>query len=352
MILHYMLQKDECLMISSEDPNIPENVLHLSFIEFDLFLESFKPGLLGVRAIVIPFSFTDEHKGANNGNLFHIWVLNCKYLRYLDLSGSTFEILPRSIKKLKHLRYLALMNNRRIRKLPDSICNLQNLEELILFGCEELETLPKKLRKLINLQRMSITTKQSVLPESDIASLCFLEELNIGDCDNLESLFGGVKLPALRFLRIMDCKNLKCLPLDIHHFPQLEDLCIADCENFEWPGVHEDMNSVLKLKLLLFSMVNVPHSLLAYANTLQTLVFIECYELEELPEGVLNMTCLKTLNILGCPKLMSLPNGIHGLKALEVLVIEDCPILYSKYQPQVGEYWHQISHIKHTLINP
>ncbi|XLT22870.1 hypothetical protein HN873_054162, partial [Arachis hypogaea] len=38
--------KDECLGISSDSQSIPKNVLHLSFIEFDLFLESFKPNLL------------------------------------------------------------------------------------------------------------------------------------------------------------------------------------------------------------------------------------------------------------------------------------------------------------------
>ncbi|MED6164310.1 hypothetical protein PIB30_088499 [Stylosanthes scabra] len=185
----------------------------------------------------------------------------------------------------------------------------------------ELETLPKKLRKLINLRRISITTKQSVLPESDIASLCLLEELNICNCDNLESPFGGVELLALRFLRIITCKNLKSLPLDIHHFPQLKDFSIFKCDNFEWSSVHEDMNSVLKLKLLVFFMVvNIPHSLQAYANTLQTLVFWFCLELEALPEWVLNMTCLKFLHIYGCPKLMSLPNEIHRLKPLKFCI--------------------------------
>ncbi|MED6219476.1 hypothetical protein PIB30_036164 [Stylosanthes scabra] len=267
--------KDECLMISSDDPNIPESVLHLSFIEFDLFLKSFNPNLLGVRTIVVPTENEDRHMGANNEDLFPAWVLSCKYLRYLDLADSTFEILPRSICKLKHLRYLSLRNNTRIRKLPASICNLQTLEELNLSGCVELETLPEKLRKLINMGRLSITTKQSVLPEGDIANLCLLEELHIYGCDNLEAPFVDVKLPNLRFLWISMCKNLKCLPLDIHHFPQLEIIDINQCDNFEWSNVHEDMNSVLWLKILFFCMVvNFPHSLQAYANTLQTLVFL------------------------------------------------------------------------------
>ncbi|RYR01378.1 hypothetical protein Ahy_B06g080253 isoform F [Arachis hypogaea] len=289
--------------------------------------------------------------GANNEDLFPTWVLSCKYLRFLDLGDSTFEILPRSISKLKHLRYLSLGNNRRIKKLPASICNLQNLEELNLRGYVELQTLPEKLRNLINLQRMSITTKQSVLPESDIANLCSLESLDIYGCDNLESPFVGVKLPSLRFLRVMRCKNLKSLPLDTHHFPQLEEFIVDECDNFELSDVHEDMNSALRLKKLFFCMmVNFPRSLHGYANTLQTLVFLRCYELKELPEWLLNMTSLKFLHIWGCPRLLSLPEGIHHLKALEVLRIEGCRKLYKKYRPHVGEYWHQISHIKHIQI--
>ncbi|MED6176225.1 hypothetical protein PIB30_086095 [Stylosanthes scabra] len=114
---------------------------------------------------------------------------------------------------------------------------------------------------------------------------------------------------------------------------------------------YEKMNSTLRLKTLFFSkVVNFPHSLQGYANTLQTLGFVWCYELEVLPEWVWNITCLKFLHIWSCPKLMSLPNDIHRLTALEILRIEDCPELYRKYQPHVGEYWHQISHIKHCDI--
>ncbi|MED6181649.1 hypothetical protein PIB30_021242 [Stylosanthes scabra] len=260
----------------------------------------------------------------NNEDLLIACVSSCKYLRYLDLYESTFETLPGSISKLKHLRYLSLSNNRRIRRLPESICTLQNLEELHLRGCIELETLPKKIRNLISIRFMSITTKQSVLPEDDFAKLGLLEELDIYHCDSLESSFVGVKLPVLRRLRIKRCKSLKSLPLDTHHFPQLEQLVVDECDNFELSKVHEKMNSTLSLKTLFFSkVVNFPPSLQGYENTLQTLGFVSCYELETLPEWVLNMTSLKFLHIWSCPKLTSLPNDIHRLTTLEVLRIED-----------------------------
>jgi Leucine-rich repeat (LRR) protein len=97
----------------------------------------------------------------------------------LDLSDSTYETLPQSIGKLKHLKYLSLENNRKIKRLPDSICKLLMLEMLILTGCTELETLPKGLRKLISLQHLEITTKQFVFPEDEIANLSSLQTLRI-----------------------------------------------------------------------------------------------------------------------------------------------------------------------------
>ncbi|RYR01390.1 hypothetical protein Ahy_B06g080257 [Arachis hypogaea] len=165
--------KDERQLISSDCQNIPENVLHLSLSEFDLFGKSFKLNLLGVRTLLFPFG----RVGANNEDLFRAWVSSCKYLRYLNLDYSTFETLPRSISQLKHLRYLSLRYNIKIRRLPSSICMLQNLQCLLLTGCIEIETLPKGLRNLISLQSMSITTKQSVLPECDIAKSCALMEI-------------------------------------------------------------------------------------------------------------------------------------------------------------------------------
>ncbi|KAJ1429930.1 Leucine-rich repeat domain superfamily [Sesbania bispinosa] len=62
------------------------------------------------------------------------------------------------------------------------------------------------------------------------------------------------------------------------------------------------------------------------------------------------MTGLKRLHILHCPQLLSLPSGMHHLTALEELVIYGCPELCQKCQPQSGEYWHVLSHIKGVFI--
>ncbi|KAL4370669.1 hypothetical protein AHAS_Ahas06G0088900 [Arachis hypogaea] len=338
--------KDVCQLVNSNTQDISENVLHLSFVENGLPYNSIKTSLQGVRSILFPVN----NQGASEAFL-DAWVLNCKYLRYLDLSDSTCETLPESIGKLKHLRYISLCNNKRIKRLPNSICQLQNLQVLDLEGCSNLETVPKKLRKLISLQRLEITTKQSILPESDIAKLNCLEVLCVQNCVNLESLFFETRLPKLRTLEVGGCASLKSLPLDTHHFPQLETLAISGVGNEDWLHRSEDTNAVLRLKTIVLSeMVTLPHSLQQYASTLQTLVIVGCYELEVLPEWLSNLSSLKFLFMAGCPKLKSLPSDIHRLTSLQVLRIINCTKLYGKYEPQVGECWPMISHIKHTDI--
>ncbi|KAL1312419.1 hypothetical protein HN51_039035 [Arachis hypogaea] len=338
--------KDVCQLVNSNTQDISENVLHLSFVENGLPFNSIKTSLQGVRSILFPV----DNQGASEAFL-DAWVLNCKYLRYLDLSDSTCETLPESIGKLKHLRYISLQGNTRIKRLPNSICKLQHLQVLLLDRCSNLETLPKKIRKLISLQRLDITTKQSILPESDIAKLNCLEHLSVENCDNLKSLFVETRLPTLRTLQVRGCANLKSLPLDTQHFPQLETLGISSVGNEDWLHRSEDTNAVLRLKtIVLFEMATLPHSLQQYASTLQGLMISRCYELEVLPEWLWNLSSLKFLYISRCPKLKSLSSDIHRLTSLQVLRIINCHELYRKYEPQVGECWPMISHIKHTDI--
>ena len=94
----------------------------------------------------------------------------------------------------------------------------------------------------------------------------------------------------------------------------------------------------------------LPQWLQETANSLQTLVIINCDNLEMLTEWLSTLTNLKLLSINYCPKLISLPDNIHHLTALESLYIDGCPELCKKCQPHVGEFWSKISHIKGVFI--
>ncbi|KAK7336560.1 hypothetical protein VNO77_17105 [Canavalia gladiata] len=352
--LTLFVSKDECLPANSHVQSIPENVQHLSFYENDLLLvKAFTPKSAGVRTILLP----EVTAGAKEEALLNTWVSKYKYLRVLDLRFSTYKTLPHSIGKLKHLRYFNNEYNHNIKRLPDSICKLQNLQVLKLNGCIELEALPKGLRKLISLRRLDITTKQSVLPDNEIAHLSSLANLRIQSSHNLESIFGGVKFPALNRLTISDCQSLKSLPLDAKNFPELETLSVESCDNLDLElskGHHEEQSPKLKLKYVdLFDLPNLmalPQWLQDVADSLQSLLILNCYNLQMLPEWLSTLTNLKTLTIEYCPKLLSLPDNIHHLTALESLMIKGCPELCRKCRPHVGESWPKISHIKHVFI--
>ncbi|KAG4912934.1 hypothetical protein JHK84_053388 [Glycine max] len=317
--LAVFVAKEECLVVNSHIQNIPENIRHLSFAEYNCLGNSFTSKSIAVRTIMFP----NGAEGGSVESLLNTCVSKFKLLRVLDLIDSTCKTLPRSI----------------------------------VSGCEELEALPKGLRKLISLRYLEITTKQPVLPYSEIANLISLALLTIESCHNMESIFGGVKFPALKTLYVADCHSLKSLPLDVTNFPELESLFVHDCVNLDlelWKDHHEEQSPMLKLKCVLFrglpQLVALPQWLQETANSLQTLIIINCNNLEMLPEWLSTLTNLKSLGILDCPELISLPDNIHHLTALERLRIADCPELCRKYQPHVGEFWSKISHIKEVFI--
>ncbi|KHN14961.1 Putative disease resistance protein RGA1 [Glycine soja] len=343
--LAVFVAKEECLVVNSHIQNIPENIRHLSFAEYSCLGNSFTS-----KSVV-------GAEGGSVESLLNTCVSKFKLLRVLDLSDSTCKTLPRSIGKLKHLRYFSIQNNPNIKRLPNSICKLQNLQFLSVLGCKELEALPKGFRKLICLRHLEITTKQPVLPYTEITNLISLARLCIESSHNMESIFGGVKFPALKTLYVGDCHSLKSLPLDVTNFPELETLFVENCVNLDlelWKDHHEEPNPKLKLKCVGFwalpQLGALPQWLQETANFLQTLGIKNCDNLEMLPEWLSTLTNLKSLLILDCPKLISLPDNIHHLTAFEHLHIYGCAELCKKYQPHVGEFWSKISHIKDVFI--
>ncbi|KAK7392889.1 hypothetical protein VNO78_21339 [Psophocarpus tetragonolobus] len=337
------VSKGEFEIIDRHHPKISEHAQHLTFMENNMLDQALLPTCL--RTISFP-------EGAMNKTFLNKVVSRCKYLRFLDLSDSEYESLPPYIGKLKHLRYLTLAHNEKLKGLPDSLCKLQNLQTLILRGCTNLQKLPKGIRKLINLRQLFITTKQQDFPDKEISNLTSLEDLRFFSCDNLESLSEGIQLSSLKTLSFVGCERLKSS--SFHNIPNLENLAIEDCGKLEMAMGLGNQIPNLTLKYLFLArlpqLVTLPQWLQGSMNTLHSLVIISCKNLEVLPEWLPSLIFFKQLGIQDCPKLLSLPNNMHRLTNLEHLVINGCPELCKRYQPKVGQDWHKISHIKKVII--
>ncbi|XP_047150321.1 putative disease resistance protein RGA3 [Vigna umbellata] len=330
--------KGEFERVDRRNPKLSENAQHLVFEENDFCGQDLVPA--GVRSVVF-------RNGGSDINFLNTLVSRCKYLRLLDLRYSEHESLPQCMGKLKHLRFLCLAKMEKLKELPDSVCKLQNLQTLILSGCTNLQKLPKGMKNLVSLRQLAITTAQADFPKELIANLTSLENLSFTECDNLESLFEGVQLSTVKSLILSECGSLKSVSL--HAFRNLEFLMIADCTKLELSMSLSCQIPDSKLKYLFLDelpqLVKLPQSFQGSANTLQHLSISDCVNLDELPEWLPTLICLKVLDIGSCPKLLSLPN-IHHLTNLENLEIVDCPELCRRFKPEVGQDWHKISHIK------
>ncbi|KAK4837001.1 hypothetical protein QYF36_002028 [Acer negundo] len=279
------------------------------------------------------------------------------FLRYLDLGHGSIVSVPKKLGNLRHLRYLNLGFNGKIKKLPNSICKLQSLQTLILEGCEELQELPRNIRYLISLRWLELSTNQKFLPCNGIGYLDSLRLLSIDSCNNLEYLIEDIgNLKALRTLFIVKCPNLVSLPTSIKRLSSLEELYLINCEklDLDWgmgteeEGTHRDLNGTRPhLRQLVLSelpkLVELPQWLLrCSSNTLQLLTIGECPNLLALPDSLQN---LKSLQVWDCPKVSSLPQDMHGLTTLENIVIGGCPTLSERCQQGSGEDWPHIAHV-------
>jgi hypothetical protein len=336
-------------VLDNHTQNISEQARHFSVVGNNsqghvLFQKS-----RSVRSILFPI----EGVGLDSGTLLDIWVARYKYLRYLDLSDSSFEILPYSISKLLHLRALNLSDNCKIKNLPRSICTLQYLKFLSL-RCTELETLPEGLGNLISLRRLIISTKQSVLSNNEFARMKHLRTLSFYFCHNLKFLFSKAQLSSLQKLFVVSCGSLESLPLCM--FPNLETLYISGCKNLNLSSDNEKPIQTSRMKHLYLEgfpkLFTLPIWIEGAIDTLETLKISNCPNLESLPSCLITMSHLKRLYISECPLLKRIlfPRDMHCLTALEDLCIDGCPDLCRQYQPHWGVYWPIIAHIKSVFI--
>ncbi|KAL5575063.1 hypothetical protein UlMin_016762 [Ulmus minor] len=317
--LSLSVAESECLIVNSQTKDIPKRVGHLSITD-------------GGDDKVLTFLNSLDNEEPSRACLVDECIRRFKYLQILDLSHSSLEMLPSSIGRAKHLRYLDLSWNRKMSKLPDSICKLQSLLTLKLEGCENLEGLPRDMKYLISLRFLSITTNATRIPEDRIACLTSLRTLIIAGCQNLVTLPDGLRcLTGLEDLRIINCWRLVLNEADDVEIKRL---------------------SLQTLRLLnLLSMEALPGWLQESAGTLRYLHIAGCHSLRTLPKWLTKMTSIQKILICDCEHLESLPEeGMHRLTSLQEIRIAYCDEL-EKNLKSIKEEWVEKVYIDEEIVN-
>ncbi|XP_052111324.1 putative disease resistance protein RGA4 isoform X1 [Arachis duranensis] len=174
-----------------------------------------------------------------------------KCLRALILSFHSMTELPKSIDKVKHLRYLDLSYSQNLRSLPESIGNLVCLQTLKIKDCESLLSLPESIGNLVCLQTLNVKDCGSLLsfPES-IGNLVCLQTLKVKGCVSLVSLPESVgNLICLQSLNLNDCRQLVFPTKFITKLINLKKLDIEYCKAFE-DGMPVGLGKLISLQSL------------------------------------------------------------------------------------------------------
>ncbi|XP_052113166.1 putative disease resistance protein At3g14460 [Arachis duranensis] len=234
-----------------------------------------------------------------------------KYLRVL--SFGQLYVLPDSIGKLIHLRYLNL-SGCSIGRLPESLCNLYNLQTLILYQCRFLTMLPNGMHKLVNLQHLDLRktsleemprgiSKLKHMPILDYFAVGKHEDNGIQEFGGLPNLEGSFEIKKLE--NVVDVSQARSARmLEKNHIDKLL---------LEWSSGNKMVSKIETLRDILHNLQ--PH------NGLKELT-IKGYKGERFPDWVghysyNNMTKVSLMSCKNCFMLPSL-GQLPSLKSLRI----------------------------------
>ncbi|EXB94434.1 Putative disease resistance protein RGA4 [Morus notabilis] len=320
----------------------PRKVHHVSF-DFESRWRLEVPSSLlqaqRLRSFLFPSDVIDVAWGLTTWDEI---ISNLKFLRVLHMHRAWIQIVPHSIGKLKHLRYLDLSYNSEIETLPASITKLVNLQTLKLNQCWSLRELPSEINKLVNLRHLELqncwtithmprgltqltnlqTLSLVVLSEKIPDSMTLSKHSKLDELMGLNNLKGDLKIKGIRrgmetaVTKLRENKHLRSLYLDFTE--SNED---APSSEQEWKTTLEGLQPHANLRDLTLDMYGGAnlHSLLFPLKNLVALVLANCSKCQQLP----------SLDQFHSLKKMEL----HRLLALEDITINEGDSFFSTSSP-------------------
>ncbi|XP_034676381.1 disease resistance protein RPV1-like [Vitis riparia] len=286
--------------------------------------------------------------GCSNLETFPEIMEDMECLMELDLSGTCIKELPSSIEYINYLTSLRMVECKNLRSLPSSICRLKSLKELNLCGCSNLESFPEIMEDMECLMELDLSgTCIKELPSS-IEYINHLTSLRLVECRKLRSLTSNIcRLKSLKYLFLRGCSNLETFPEIMEDMECLVELDLKGTCIKELPLSFEYLNHLTYLSLQYCQNLRSLSSSICRLKSLEYVNLYGCSNLENFPEIMEGMECLKNLDLSGtginglpssieylnhltsmrlveCETLRSLPSSICRLKSLEYLNLYGC----------------------------
>ena len=234
----------------------------------------------------------------------------------VDLSKNKLKKIPRSIKKLKHLRQLDLSDNQ-LNKIPRFLRKCDNLQEITL-NFNQLELSERSVRNLAHIPLILLAgNKLSKLPEN-IGELTAARKLNfsVNELSDVPSTFANLdSLTSVIFYK----NQFSEIPPEIFSLKSLEELDFYYNQIDEIPDEVGELTNLEQLFLSFNSISTLPQSISGLQNL--KYFYIHHNKLVIVPDWILLLSKLERLD-LSYNKIMALPD-LSQIATLKEVDLQD-----------------------------